>query len=258
VHPCPRCSRHIREEARCPFCRAQRPRRALVLMGALLVTPIEARAQDKPMYGGPPPPRDGCEDDDHACVLGRLQLAYQLAPSPQVLSNLARTLEAMGRPAEAMGYLAEMKMRCAAEQDDESVACDAVDARVAALQPLVVTLELDVRGELAELTVGDRRVPAIARTVFAEPGEIILRATWKDAAPSEHRVKGRAGESLELVLAPEPAAEPGPPPDPTVVVAPHPSEAGCACSEGPGSGSALAALAFGAATALARTRRRPR
>jgi MYXO-CTERM domain-containing protein len=218
--------------------------------GALLAQPPD---DDRPPI---PERRLECRPDDYECWLERLQQAYEIAPLLPILVNLARVSEKLDRKPLAIEYYKELKERCAEPSEDSlrpaiQTACAEADERIAALLPHVVEVIIDVRGPLESLRLGGRSLPLDARSAFADPGEVTLRATWKDRKQNEKSISARGGDRVSILLEPPIA-----PPVAPRAAAPHPSEAGCACEAGPARDDSVPGIAALALVALARRRRR--
>ena len=146
---------------------------------------------------------------DYARAAEMFELADRAAPSPEALRSAIRNHVQAGHAARAATLSTHALERY---PDDEAT-------RTLAEQTLAETTEtlarLTVRCDPAcALTVDGRAVGLEAReetTIFVDPGERAVQATWSDLEPARGTVTAVAGESARLALEGR-AAEPEPEP----------------------------------------------
>jgi len=139
-------------------------------------------------------------DERYAEALQAFEASYRAREVPVVLFNLAQTLRALDRPAEAIEAYRRY-LRTDAELDEERRA--AVDAVIAELAPRVSFVRLEVFPDGAEVSVDGRvlgRAPFEDR-VAVDPGERRFEATAEGHVEATRTVTLAVGERATLRLA---------------------------------------------------------
>jgi tetratricopeptide (TPR) repeat protein len=169
--------------------------------------------------------------------------AYELAPSPTPLYNIAVAHAEYGQPLEAV----EMFRRYLAEGGDKIPAerRARVQARIAQLEAKLGTIRLHVAPDTAKASLDGKPVDlaAAARGIRALPGSHVVQATGEGREPHEELVEVDEGTVADLTftLAPLPPPRPKgpiyspPPADVAMTAPPAPPPPGPAIQQPPAS-----------------------
>lgn len=144
---------------------------------------------------------------DHADALVSFETSYELAPSPNSLLFVARTLRELGRSveaAEAFGRTAREARARAADEPRYAPTAEAAEAERRALLSAVgrVVLRLDGGWTAVEVTVAGRSIPeeALGLPVIVEPGAVAVVARTADGRVVRRTVDAEAGREIEVRL----------------------------------------------------------
>lgn len=150
------------------------------------------------------------ERGDNAAALAEFLAAYELAPRPSVLFNLAATYEALRRYPEAVEAYERFVATPAIDRRDRAHA----ERSLARMRPMLATLRIRTSPPDAAVTVDDG-APRDPAAVIVSPGEHRVVARWPDGREVVARVVVASAQSRDVSLdapAPAPASADAPVP----------------------------------------------
>lgn len=141
------------------------------------------------------------ERGDNTAALAEFLAAYELAPRPSVLFNLAVTYEALRRYPEALDAFERFLATPGGDRHDRARA----ERSVTRMRSLLATLQVRANPAGASVTVDDV-TPRDPSAVSVSPGEHHVAARWPDGREATARVVVASAQSREVLLdAPAPA-----------------------------------------------------
>jgi len=135
------------------------------------------------------------ERGDNAAALAEFLAAYELAPRPSVLFNLAATYEALRRYPEAVDAYDRFLATPGGDRHDRARA----ERSLARLRPLLATLQVRTNPPGAAVTV-DEVAPRDPAAVSVSPGEHRVAARWPDGREVVARVVVASAQTREVLL----------------------------------------------------------